>query len=103
MEIGDSAPPAASDAIVLADGTGAPLAVDKSLVLQLVQYDYSTKELVGSTWGEGPRAYQASEIPPQIVQALTGKNAGTRVMFRSVPTADGATPEVFVIDTLGSF
>ncbi len=101
VEIGDSAAPTASDATVLADGTGAPLATDKNLVLHLVRYDYEGNEL-GRTWGQMPDAYKATEIPQQIIQALTGKAAGTRVLFRMAP-AEGGTAEVFVVDTLGSF
>jgi len=97
-----AAAPAATAATVVADGSGEPLAVDKTLVAQVVQVNFASKEEEYSSWDEAPLSFKAADLPG-LTEALTGKNAGTRVLLQVSAADSGKDPLVLVIDTVDSF
>jgi peptidylprolyl isomerase len=94
--------PTQTSVTVLADGTGEPLATDKQLVAQVVQVNYTSKETEYNSWDEAPLALKANALPG-LSEAITGKNAGTRVLLQVAAADSGKDPLALVIDLVDSF
>ena len=103
VTIADGAPaPTATAATVVADGTGEPLAIDKQLVGQVVRVNFTSKKTEYSSWAETPIAFKAATVPG-LSEAITGKNAGTRVLLQVSAQDSGQDPLLLVIDIVDSF
>jgi peptidylprolyl isomerase len=103
VTIADGTPaPTATAATVVAEGTGEPLATDKQLVAQVVQVNYTSKETEFSSWDEAPLTFKAAALPG-LPEAITGKNAGTRVLLQVSAADSGQDPLLLVIDLVDSF
>jgi peptidylprolyl isomerase len=101
IEDGDPAPTATA-ATVVAEGTGEPLAVDRNLVGQVVQVSYASKETDFSSWDDSPLSFKAADLPG-LAEAITGKNAGTRVLMQVSAADSGSDPLALVIDVVASY
>lgn len=103
VTIGDANPaPTATASTVIAEGSGEPLAAEKNLVAQVVQVNYTTKETDFTSWDDSPLSFKAADLPG-LAEAITGKNAGTRVLMQVSAADSGKDPLVLVIDVVDSF
>jgi peptidylprolyl isomerase len=93
---------------VLIEGAGDDIDPAKSLVVQIVQADYSTGETSFETWGRSPISIKAEQLPG-LAEVLKGKKLGSRVLV-TLPKQEPQTPEqqgtaaaAIVVDVVGSF
>jgi peptidylprolyl isomerase len=98
---------------LLVKGTGEPIDIKKTLVLQIVQSDIKTNTKTQSSWGKAPQTVSAQNVLG-VATNLNGQKVGTRALILVPPiaatpatasaAAQAASPaQILIVDVVGEF